>query len=122
MKKLFTLPACCLLATAALVSTNHAQSVDPTSGLILAEGWETVQSTCTECHSAQLITQNSGSCAVWKSRITWMQDSQGLRQLQSSEEDIILSYLEEQYGPKEASRRAGLPPELLPENPYPVAE
>lgn len=109
------------VTTMCLLQSN-AQSVDSNSGLIQAEGWETVEATCTECHSAQLITQNSGSRAVWKSRITWMQDSQGLRQLQRSEEAVILSYLETNYGPKDSSRRAGIPVHLLPANPYPVEQ
>ncbi len=110
-----------VVATMCLLQSN-AQSVDSVSGLIQAEGWETVEATCTECHSALLITQNSGSRSVWKSRIVWMQDSQGLRQLQSAEEAVILSYLETNYGPKESSRRAGIPAHLLPTNPYPVEQ
>lgn len=110
------------LLTSLFLLQSHAQSGGSASGLVEAEGWETVQATCTECHSAQLITQNSGSRAVWKSRITWMQDSQGLRQLEAAEESVILSYLETNYGPKESSRRAGIPGHLLPANPYPVAQ
>ena len=104
------------------LSTAVAQPSDPATGLVQAEGWETVRETCTMCHAAQLITQNSGSRAVWKSRISWMQDTQGLRQLAAEEEDVILSYLAAQYGPKESTRRAGLAPQLMPMNPYPVLE
>lgn len=99
-----------------------AQTVDPATGLRQEEGWETVRATCTQCHSAQLITQNSGSRSVWQSRIAWMQDTQGLRQLEPEEEDVILTYLSAQYGPKQSTRRAALAARLLPTNPYPVAE
>lgn len=98
----------------------QAQETDSATGLILADGWETVQSTCTECHSAQLITSNSGSEAVWKSRILWMQETQGLKQLTPQEESTILNYLSSQYGQKESSRRPGLASHLMPTNPYPV--
>ncbi len=107
-----------------LFSSLHstAQETDSSTGLIVAEGWETVRATCTECHSAQLITSNSGSRAVWKSRILWMQDTQGLQQLTQDTEDTILSYLADHYGQKEASRRAALPAALMPANPYPTQD
>ena len=96
----------------------QAQEIDSASGLIKAEGWETVQTTCTECHAALLITQNAGNRAVWESRIRWMQDTQGLRALESDEETVILNYLSNNYPQKSASRRAGLPAHLMPANPY----
>lgn len=95
-----------------------AQEVDPTTGLIEDAGWQQVQTTCTTCHSARLITQNSGSREVWLSRILWMQDTQGLQQLAPELEATILDYLAANYGPKAATRRAGLAAQLLPANPY----
>lgn len=106
-----------LLFTASIAS---AQETDNDTGLIIADGWNTVRSTCTECHSAQLITQNSGSRAVWLSRINWMQETQGLQELTPEVEEIILHYLELNYGPKQASRRPAIPSHLMPANPYPV--
>ncbi len=121
MKLLFKVLAVLAGAWLILIGlTTSAQETDGATGLIIAEGWETVQSTCTECHSAQLITSNSGSEAVWKSRIIWMQETQGLRQLESAEETTILNYLSGHYGQKESSRRPGLAANLMPENPYPV--
>lgn len=112
------------IASILLIASFHstAQETDNSTGLIMADGWETVRSTCTECHSAQLITSNSGSRAVWKSRILWMQETQGLQQLAPATEETILSYLEDHYGQKEASRRAGLPAALMPANPYPTQD
>jgi hypothetical protein len=95
-----------------------AQETDSASGLIKAEGWQVVQSTCTECHAALLITQNAGNRAVWESRIRWMQETQGLRLLAAEEEQTILDYLESNYPQKAASRRAVLPAQLMPSNPY----
>ena len=95
-----------------------AQETDAASGLIKAEGWQVVQSTCTECHAALLITQNAGNRAVWESRIRWMQETQGLRNLAVDEEQTILDYLASNYPQKAATRRAALPAQLMPSNPY----
>lgn len=112
-----------LLATGALALSLSslaatAQQADRVTGLAMEPGWQLVQANCTSCHTAQLITQNSGSRAVWLSRIRWMQDTQGLPELETGVETTILDYLETNYGPKPASRRAGLAAELLPANPY----
>jgi len=92
-------------------------SADRVSGLIQATGWEEVQANCTKCHSAQMITQNSGNREVWKSRILWMQETQGLAQLGNKTENAILGYLAANYGQKDASRRSGLAAHLMPINP-----
>ena len=110
----------CLIAMLLLASPVFAQETDAESGLIVADGWESVRGVCLQCHSAQLITQNSGSAAVWKSRITWMQETQGLQQLDVEVEASILTYLGENYGPRQASRRTSLTAGLMPVNPYPV--
>ena len=99
---------------------SHAQESDRVTGLIMSEGWELVQANCTECHSILLITQNSGNRAVWKSRIVWMQETQGLQELSEATENSILDYLAANYGQKASTRRAGLATNLLPENPYPT--
>jgi hypothetical protein len=95
-----------------------AQEKDPDTGLIMAEGWETVSSNCTACHSASLVTQNSGSRNHWEKLIRWMQDTQGLWKFQAETETTILDYLAENYGPKEGSRRPPLPRAFMPDNPY----
>lgn len=103
-------------------STGNVQTADSGAGLIQQDGWELVQETCTECHSTQIIVQNSGSREVWKSRITWMQETQGLGQLDLATENSILDYLASNYGQKSASRRAGLTAHLLPDNRYSSTE
>ena len=113
-----------LLSAVALLSAqaSSAPETDNLTGLKISEGWLQVQATCTECHSAQLISQNSGSRAVWKSRLRWMQDTQGLEQLTNKLENTILDYLASNYGPRTASRRTGLPSALMPDNPYENAQ
>jgi len=109
-----------LLALVLLAYYNPtlAQELDRGTGLVLEDGWELVQENCTECHSAQLITQNSGSREVWKSRVTWMQQTYEFYELETAVEDAILNYLASNYGQKESARRAGLAVELLPDNPF----
>ena len=108
-----------LLALALLVSLGAvAQETDPETGLVKAEGWQVVKANCTVCHSAKLVTQNSGSRNHWRYLIRWMQDTQGLWQFRPEMEATILDYLAEHYGPKAGARRAPLPPDQLPPNPY----
>jgi len=53
-----------------------------------ADGVEVVRKNCTTCHSAQLVTQNSGSRAVWVSRLRWMQETQGMPLLDPTDEEL----------------------------------
>ena len=96
-----------LLILAVTLSVSSAQQTDNITPLLQEEGWQTVQANCTACHSTQIITQNSGSREVWKSRILWMQETQGLELLAIEVENTILNYLTVNYGQKESSRRAG---------------
>lgn len=77
------------------------------TGLIIAEGFETVRATCTACHSGKLVAQNRATRTGWKEMITWMQETQGLWAL-GENEPIILDYLATNYGPEETGRRANL--------------
>ena len=96
------------------------EATDRVSGLARNGDWQLVQANCTECHSSALITQNSGNRAVWQSRLVWMEQTQGMPALNPETEDRILSYLTENYGPRQSTRRAPLPSHLLPANPYPI--
>ena len=100
------------------ITTGLAQTTD----FELADGVEVVRKNCTTCHSAQLVTQNSGSRAVWVSRLRWMQETQGMPLLDTTDEGIILSYLATNYGQKATGRRPLLHPSLLPRNPFDLQE
>ena len=95
-----------------------AADKDPFTGFIIAPGWETVRNNCIACHSAGLVTQNSGDRAHWLSMIRWMQETQGLWQFEPATENTILQYLSSYYGTKEDARRPALRMEELPVNPY----
>lgn len=118
--KLLTLFFALAAISPLLLPTANAQQGDADADLIQEEGWQLVQATCTECHTSQIIVQNSGNREVWKSRLTWMQETQGLGQLEVDVENSILDYLAMNYGQKASSRRPGLSGNLLPDNPYPT--
>ncbi len=84
----------------------------PETGLIYAEGFELVKSTCTVCHSAKLVTQNRATRQGWADMIDWMQRTQGLWDL-GANEPKILDYLAEHYAPEETGRRANLDAEAI---------
>nr|WP_298415710.1 hypothetical protein [uncultured Halomonas sp.] len=107
-----------LVIAAFLPLASHAQETDPATGFVIDEGWQVVNANCTACHSAKLVTQNSGSRHRWEYLIRWMQKTQGLWQFQPEMENTILDYLAKHYGPKEDARRPPLARELMPDNPY----
>lgn len=96
----------------------HAEEIDSFTGLIKSKGWETVRNNCIACHSMKLIIQNHGTRNRWLAMIEWMQATQGLQQFDADMQEVMLSYLSENYGPKEDARRSSLDPLLMPENPY----
>ncbi|MGI9228425.1 MAG: hypothetical protein ACR2P9_01040 [Gammaproteobacteria bacterium] len=107
---------CCLLMSAQAAADN-TDNLDQTTGLIMAEGWQDVRANCTQCHSALLITQNSGTRTVWQSRLVSMQETQGMEALSATLENRILDYLATHYPQQQATRRRNLPASLLPTNP-----
>jgi len=85
-----------------IVNGIHVQS-----GLIDAPGLMTVVNNCTNCHSAQLLTQNRMDSAGWESTIDWMQETQNLWDLGTNEE-IIVNYLVTNYPISKKGRRQNL--------------
>ncbi|MEJ2491769.1 MAG: hypothetical protein P8Y84_09160 [Desulfuromonadales bacterium] len=84
------------------------KEIDKETGLTIAPGFEQVKKTCTVCHSPMLITQNKADRDGWLEMIRWMQEKQGLWELEPDVENAILDYLAENYGPTAASRRPPL--------------
>jgi mono/diheme cytochrome c family protein len=112
-----------LLTVAALLAmctTAHAEDVevDAFTGLRMAGDWELVRNNCIACHSPKLITQQRGSEAQWLNMIRWMQKKQNLWQFDPDTENRIIGYLAENYPPQDDRRRASIPPQLMPPNPY----
>ena len=91
-----------------LLAVSARGEVDPASGLILDEGFEQVRAQCAACHSLKLVLQNRADRDGWLQMIRWMQDTQGLWPLGTSE-PLILDYLAKHYGPTRSGRRKPLP-------------
>ena len=106
----------------AVVACGHALAVepelDPFTGLKMTGDWELVRNNCVACHSGKLITQQSGSESHWLGLIRWMQEKQNLWQFEPETEKKIISYLAENYPPQADRRRAPIPQDLMPPNPY----
>ena len=91
---------------------------DPVTGLKMTGDWEIVRANCMACHSGKLITQQRGSAQQWLTMIRWMQKKQNLWQFDPATEEKIITYLADNYPPSDAQRRAALPHDLMPPNPY----
>lgn len=90
--------------------------------LVLEPGYELVLRRCIRCHGPQQFLQQRGDRETWLGLIRWMQRDHGLEQLPDDEEDRIVAYLAAHYGPRRTGRRAPLPAELMPPNPYDAHE
>jgi hypothetical protein len=108
--------------TAPEPAAANEPAIDADSGLLIDDHWQLVKAHCSVCHSPQLITQQRGSRQTWLSLIRWMQETQGLWVFDEATESGILDYLEKNYAPLAVSRRAPIPVDLMPENPYSPTE
>ena len=106
----------------AIVASGHALAADPEldpfTGLKMTGDWELVRNNCVACHSGKLITQQSGTESHWLGLIRWMQEKQNLWPFEPETEQKIVSYLAQNYPPQEDRRRARIPADLMPSNPY----
>lgn len=84
---------------AAPAGPQIADGKDMQTGLLAGEGLAVVKTTCTACHSSDLILQNRFTREGWHEKIVWMQQTQGLWDLGESEA-VILDYLAANYAPE----------------------
>ncbi|MEM6809935.1 MAG: hypothetical protein AAF574_11920 [Pseudomonadota bacterium] len=89
--------------------------VDPSSGLVVAPGWQMVQAHCSACHSLKLVTTQRGDREYWLELIRWMQKTQNLWDLPPAVETQVLDYLSTHYREDDWGRRPPLPARLLPD-------
>ena len=102
----------------AVAAGAQEPEIDSFTGFRKTGDWELVRANCIACHSAKLITQQRGSAAQWLSMIRWMQAKQNLWEFTPDVEGKIVAYLAENYPPQAERRRAAIPPDLMPSNPY----
>jgi mono/diheme cytochrome c family protein len=107
-----------LVVVAWTTGTATEVELDPLTGMKMAGDWEIVRNNCIACHSPRLITQQSGTAAQWLNMIRWMQEKQNLWQFDPQIEEKIVAYLAEYYPPQADRRRAPIPADLMPPNPY----
>ena len=86
-----------LLTILLFQGTGLAEEYDA-RGLQPGEGRDLVLETCTACHSTAIILQNRMSRKRWDETITWMQEKQGLQNLNLQMRNKILDYLEKMQG------------------------
>jgi len=114
LRRLLAVAAVCAFAAAAA----QEPELDAFTGLKMTGDWELARNNCIACHSAKLITQQRGSKGQWLKLIRWMQAKQNLWQFDPDTETRIIAYLADNYPPQAERRRAAIPPELMPPNPY----
>jgi hypothetical protein len=116
-RRILSLGGAGVLAVCGAVTAQEV-AVDPLTGLKMAPGWELVRNNCVTCHSAKQFLQQKGTRETWRSVILWMQGRAGLWPLDAKTEAGILDYLESNHGPGAEFRRAPIPANLMPPNPY----
>ena len=116
--RLVAVLAGCLAIGALSQAVAQEPGIDPLTGLRMTGDWQLVRNNCVGCHSAKLITQQSGTESRWLAIIRWMQATQNLWQFDPDVEKKIIRYLAANYPPQEDRRRAPIPPDLMPPNPY----
>ncbi|HJS74130.1 MAG TPA: hypothetical protein VJ921_07590 [Vicinamibacteria bacterium] len=85
-----------LALTLLLALTAARQSAS--EGLAPGAGRDLVVSTCTGCHTAEIIVSSHMSRKTWETTLTWMSDTQGMVPLEPDARKAILDYLEATQG------------------------
>ena len=103
-----------LLWPSVTLESAEPTALDPTTGLIMASGWELAAAHCGGCHSHKLVTAQRGDKDFWRDTIRWMQRTQNLWQIPAAQEEALLNYLAEHYNETDWGRRPPLSASLLP--------
>ena len=76
-----------LLALLAQVESSSDSVLKP------GQGRDIVTAACTHCHTAEIIVASHMSRKTWDTTLTWMQQTQGLVELEPDIRALILDYL-----------------------------
>lgn len=107
-----------LLLIAGAATFAQEPEIDAFTGFPKTGDWELVRANCIACHSPKLITQQRGTAAQWLAMIRWMQKKQNLWAFEPEVEQKIVVWLAENYPPSDERRRAAIPPDQMPPNPF----
>lgn len=97
-----------LLALVLLTTIATGAQVE-NSGLEPGKGRDIVWAACTSCHTAEIIIASHMSRKTWDTTLNWMEETQGLTELEPDMRELILDYLEETQGLDEQDDGASSP-------------
>ena len=89
-----------------------AQAADPAeepSVLPAGPGQEEVFYTCTACHSSAIIRRSHFPREQWDGLMDWMTEKHGMNPLEGAERTLIVDYLAQHFGPRQAPARGRNP-------------
>jgi hypothetical protein len=72
-----------------------------------APGREEAFYACTACHNFKLVAAQGLTRAQWDDSLTWMTTRHNMADIQGTDRELILDYLEKHYPPKTPSRAGG---------------
>jgi len=67
--------------------------------LVTAPGASKTFYSCTPCHSERIVAQQGLTRGGWDELLDWMVEEQGMAELDADVREVILGYLETEYGP-----------------------
>jgi hypothetical protein len=62
---------------------------------------------CTACHNFKLVAAQGMTRAQWDDSLTWMTNRHNMADIQGSDRNLILDYLEKNFPPQAPSRAGG---------------
>ncbi len=93
-----------LVLVVALGGGIWAAAADEWDGLPDGAGREEVYGLCGACHSLMIVKQQGLSRESWGETLEWMVEEQGMPELDSETEGLVLDYLTIHYGPEHDAR------------------
>lgn len=91
------------------IATGATGAQVENSGLEPGKGRDIVWAACTSCHTAEIIIASHMSRKTWDTTLNWMEETQGLTELEPDMRELILDYLEETQGLDEQDDGASSP-------------
>lgn len=80
------------------LASHFGEDAEDWDGLPPGTGREEVYYSCQACHSLAIVKQQGLSRESWDETLIWMVEEQGMPELETSEQELILDYLSRHYG------------------------